>query len=233
MDGFSSTTCTGGCAPCASIEALVLRLRAGAAFGSLGSAGFRGFLVFFSGSGAFGSFGFGFGPGFLRGCPDAVRPRGAGDVAFAGVGVLTFAGPTPTPALLTRTVDVGVPSGECGGELRLPGEDASFASIAAENRKYSNPSNLPDCVSKWIGSIRKSVYKQQIHLAQVRGAGSASRRVAERWQSGLANSTPKVADGAVSRRSSRTPKSMCSRVPGRGRTQREPVARRGTRSFNP
>lgn len=147
-DGFSSTACRGGCAPCASIEALVLRLRTGAAFESLGSAGLRGFLVFFSGSGTFGSFGFGFGPGFLRGCPDAVRPRGAGDVAFAGVGVLTFAGPTPTPAVVTRTADVGVPSGECGGELRLPGEDASFASIAAENRGYSNPSNSPAGASK-------------------------------------------------------------------------------------
>lgn len=120
-------------------------MRAGAVLGSLGSAGLRGFLVFFSGSAVPASFDFGFGPGFLRGCPDAVRPRGAGDVAFAGVGVLTLAGPTPTPALDTRTVDVGVPSGECGGELRLPGEDASFASIAAENRKYLIPSRLPDC----------------------------------------------------------------------------------------
>lgn len=139
--GFSSTACT-GCVACASIEAFALLLRTGAAFGSLGSAGLRGFLVFFSGSGAFGSFGFGFGPGFLRGCPDAVRPRGAGDVADAGVGVPVFAGPTPTPVLETRTVDVGVPSGECGGELKLPGEDASFASMVAENRKSAVVSNL-------------------------------------------------------------------------------------------
>lgn len=142
--GFSSTICAGcaGCAP-ASKEALVLLLRAGAVFGSLGSAVFRGFLVFFSGSGAFGSFGFGFGPGFLRGCPDAVRPRGAGDVAFAGVGVLVFAGPTPTP-LETRAVDVGVPSGECGGELKLPGEDASFASMIAETRTVASCASSPN-----------------------------------------------------------------------------------------
>jgi hypothetical protein len=128
---------------CASRDALVLLFRAGTAFGSFGSAGFRGFLVFFSGSGTFGSFAFGFGPGFLRGCPDAVRPRGAGEVVFAGVGVLVFAGPTPPPALETRVVDVGVPSGECGGELRLPGEDASFASIDAEVRKYAKCANTP------------------------------------------------------------------------------------------
>ena len=88
---------------------------------------------------------FGLGPGFLRGCPDAVRPRGAGDVAFAGVGVLVFAVPTPTPLLETRVVDVGVPSGECGGELKLPGEDASFASMIAENREERNSRE----VAKW------------------------------------------------------------------------------------
>lgn len=144
--GFSSTTGS-GFTFCASSEALVLLFRAGPAFGSLGSAGLRGFLVFFSGSGALGSFGFGFGPGFLRGCPDAVRPRGAGDVVFAGVGVLVFAGPTPTPVLETRVADVGVPSGECGGELRLPGDDASFASIVAEVRKYVKRANTPDYVA--------------------------------------------------------------------------------------
>lgn len=83
------------------MEALALLLRTGAVLGSLGSAGLRGFLVFFSGSAVLGSFAFGFGPGFLRGCPDTVRPRGVGEVAFAWVGVLTFAGPTPTPALDT------------------------------------------------------------------------------------------------------------------------------------
>lgn len=89
----------------------------------------RGFLVFFSGSGALWSFAFGLGPGFLRGWPLAVKPRAcvAGD-AFAGVGVLV---PTPTPPADARTVEVGVPcSGECGGELRLPGEDASPTSMA-------------------------------------------------------------------------------------------------------
>jgi hypothetical protein len=126
--GFSSTTCAAGSA-CASSDAFVLLLRwTGAAFGSLGSAGFRGFRVFFStDSGALGSFAFGLGPGFLRGCPEAVRPRGAGD-PVAGVVVLV---PTPTPPAAVRMVDVGVPcSGECGGELRLPGEDASSTSIA-------------------------------------------------------------------------------------------------------
>lgn len=56
----------------------------------------------------------------------------AGD-AFAGVGVLV---PTPTPPAAARTVDVGVPcSGECGGELRLPGEDASPTSMAQNTRR--------------------------------------------------------------------------------------------------
>lgn len=125
--GFSSTTCGAGCA-CASSEALVLLLRwTGTALGSLGS-DLRGFRVFFSGSGTAGSFVFGLGPGFLRGSPRAVRPRGAGD-AFAGVGVLA---PTPTPPADARMFDAGVPcSGECGGELRLPGEDAS--SFIAQN----------------------------------------------------------------------------------------------------
>lgn len=131
--GFSSTTCAAGCA-CASSDAFVLLFRgAGAAFGSLGS-DLRGFLVFFSGSGALGSLAFGFGPGFLRGWPFAVRPRGAGD-AFAGVGVLV---PTPTPPAAARTVAVGVPSGECGGELRLPGEDASSA-MAPNTRSIQSP----------------------------------------------------------------------------------------------
>lgn len=94
----------------------------------------RGFLVFFSGSGAVASFAFGLGPGFFRGWPLAVKPRAcvAGD-AFAGVGVLV---PTPTPPAAARTVDVGVPcSGECGGELRLPGEDASPTSMAQNTRR--------------------------------------------------------------------------------------------------
>jgi hypothetical protein len=54
---------------------------------------FEAFSFFFSGSGTFGSFGFGFGPGFLRGCPDAVRPRGAGDVVFAGMWATVEEGP--------------------------------------------------------------------------------------------------------------------------------------------
>jgi hypothetical protein len=136
--GFSSTMTSGAGVVCASSDALVLLLRCtGCAFGSLDSAGLRGFLVFFSGSGTGTgtgtSFALGFGPGFLRGCPDAVSPRGAGDVAFAGVGVLTP--PTPTPPVDTRTVEDGVPcSGECGGELKLPGEDASFASMAQNTK---------------------------------------------------------------------------------------------------
>jgi hypothetical protein len=128
--GLSSTTTSGAGVTCASSDALVLLLRCtGCALTSRGSAGLRGFRAFFSGSGAFGSFCLGFGPGFLRGCPDAVSPRGAGDeVAFPWVGVL--APPTPTPPVDTRIVEFGVPcSGECGGELRLPGEDASLVSM--------------------------------------------------------------------------------------------------------
>jgi hypothetical protein len=108
---------------------LVLRLRVGATLGSFGSAGLRGFLVFFSGSGAVTSLIFGLGPGFLRGCPEAVSPRGAGEVVCAGV----LAAPTTPPTLEMRVVAFGVScSGECGGELRLPGEDVSFASMAAD-----------------------------------------------------------------------------------------------------
>jgi hypothetical protein len=154
--GFSSTTCAAGCA-CASSEAFVLLLRwAGAAFGSLGS-DLRGFRVFFSGSGAPGSFAFGFGPGFLRGRPLAVRPRGAGD-AVAGVGVLV---PTPTPPAGVRIVDVGVPcSGECGGELRLPGEDASSTSMAPNTKSMRSPERWQNASSargrqfKWTTEYR-------------------------------------------------------------------------------
>lgn len=39
--------------------------------------------------------------------------------------------------------------------------------------------------------------------------------MADCWQGGLASSTPKVADGAVSQQLSRTPKSKCGRVPSR------------------
>jgi hypothetical protein len=133
--GRSSTTTSGAGAACASSDALVLLLRCtGCALTSRGSAGLRGFRGFLSGSGALGSFCLGLGPGFLRGCPDAVSPRGAGDeVALLCVGVL--APPTPTPAVDTRMVELGVPcSGECGGELRLPGEDASLASMATNTR---------------------------------------------------------------------------------------------------
>jgi hypothetical protein len=137
--GFSSTTSGAGVA-CASSDAFVRLLRCtGCAFGSLGSVGLRGFLAFFSGSGRIASFPLGFGPGFLRGCPDAVRPRSAGDVACAGVGVL--APPTPTPD--TRMVEFGVPcSGECGGELKLPGEE-SLASMA-EKTESTQPRNTVD-----------------------------------------------------------------------------------------
>jgi hypothetical protein len=141
--GFSSTTCGAGESR-ASSDAFVRLLRcAGWAFGSLGSAGLRGFLAFFSGSGIPESFGLGFGPGFFRGCPDAVSPRGAGDDPFAGVGVL--APPTPTPPVDTRIVEFGVPcSGEFGAELREPGEDASFASIAPENQNHTGSRTPPN-----------------------------------------------------------------------------------------
>lgn len=228
--GFSSTTWA-GCTPCASIDAFVLLLRTGAAFGSFGSAGLRGFLVFFSGSGTLGSFGFGFGPGFLRGCPDAVRPRGAGDVADAGVGVLVFAGPTPTPVLETRAVDVGVPSGECGGELRLPGEDASFSMIV-EHRKSAGISNSAGCPEVIYNSMLIFCIERQVRRTQIRGAGSASSCVADRWLSG-GNSTPRVVDGVYRNSRREHQKSMCGRVPGRREAEKEPVARRGTRSFNP
>jgi hypothetical protein len=67
-----------------------------------------------------------------------VSPRGAGDdVAFPGVGVL--APPTPTPPVDTRIVELGVPcSGECGGELKLPGEDASLASMTRNTEDQPN-----------------------------------------------------------------------------------------------
>lgn len=100
----------------------------------------------------------------MRGCPDAVRPRGAGDVV-AGVGVLVFAGPTPTPELETRTVDVGVPSGECGGELKLPGEDASFASIAAEIQEYANRARRPGCATEIHQFDTKNLYTKTDNLA--------------------------------------------------------------------
>jgi hypothetical protein len=147
MGGFSSAT-SGADIVCASSDALVRLLRCtGWTLGSLGSAGLRGFLVFFSFSFSFSgsgtmitSFPFGFGPGFLRGCPDAVS-RVAGEVAFAGVGVLRC--PTPTPPAETRMVEDGVPcSGECGGELKLPGEDASFASIVVYTETSKNQSVL-------------------------------------------------------------------------------------------
>ena len=107
---------------------MVLLLRCtGAALTSLGSAGFRDFLGFFSRSKTTASFSLGFGPGFLRGCPDAVSPRGAGDVPAP------TAPPAPAEA---RTAEFGVPcSGEWGGELRLPGEDASLTSMASAGRE--------------------------------------------------------------------------------------------------
>lgn len=107
--GFSSTGAGG--VLCASSDAFVLLLRgAGADDGSLGSAGLRGFLGFFS-STTFGSLGFGFGPGFLRTVPAAVSLGVVVD--DAGVGVLAFAA-TPTPLLPTRIVVLfGVP---CSGE---------------------------------------------------------------------------------------------------------------------
>lgn len=83
-----------------SVDALVRLLRgAGSAFGSLGSAGFLGLRGFFSG--ALGSFGFGLGPGFLRGAPEAVS-RG------------------PAAPVFSLT---GGSSGERGGGLRLPVDD--------------------------------------------------------------------------------------------------------------
>lgn len=145
--GFSSTACGAG-EGCASSDAFVRLLRcAGWALGSFGSAGLRGFLVFLSGSGTVASFGFGFGPGFFRGCPEAVNPRGAGDDPLAWVGVL--APPTPTPPVETRIVELGVPcSGELGAELKEPGEEASFASIAPEHRNYAVPKLLQTCAGE-------------------------------------------------------------------------------------
>jgi hypothetical protein len=67
---------------------------AGAALGSLGSTALRDFLGFFS-STTIVSFGFGFGPGFLRGWPAAVNLGVV--VVELGVGVLVFATPTSTP----------------------------------------------------------------------------------------------------------------------------------------
>lgn len=95
----------------------------GSAAISLGSAVLRGFLGFFSG--AFGSFGFGLGPGFLRGRPAAVN-LGVVVVEVVGVGELVFA----TPTLLLRARIVGVElllpcSGELGAELRLPLDEAT------------------------------------------------------------------------------------------------------------
>lgn len=87
---------TGEGAACASRDVLVLLLRcATVVLVSFGSAGLRVFLDFFSGSSTFGSFVLGFGPGFLRGTPEAVSL----DVADAGVDVLVFT-PAPTPGVL-------------------------------------------------------------------------------------------------------------------------------------
>ena len=115
--GFSSAD---GGAGWGSNDALPLFLRgAGAALGSFGSAGLRVRFVFFSS--AFGSFGFGFGPGFLRGWPEAVS---LGVVVVVVVDDVA----TPTPpagcGVTTRFAEwFGVPcSGEWGGELRLSGE---------------------------------------------------------------------------------------------------------------
>jgi hypothetical protein len=55
-------------------------------------------------------------------------------VVCAGV----LAAPTTPPTLETRVVEFGAScSGECGGELRLPGEDVSFASMAADGGELS------------------------------------------------------------------------------------------------
>lgn len=208
--GFSSAISGAGVA-CASIDALVRLLRCTgctlASLDSLDSAGLRGFLGFFSGSGAFGSFGLGFGPGFLRGWPDAVRPLGAGDV-FAGVGVLA----PPTPG--TRIVEFGVPcSGECGGELRLPGEDASLASMAG-TPKWPVPKTL-----QHAGPL----YTEVESCVKTRDMSNAIRAQIAR----MLGFAPNVALGALqtqlqklrvasSARELRTPKSACGRWTGPG-----------------
>lgn len=158
----------------------------GAAFGSLGSL-LRGFLVFFSGSGALWSFAFGLGPGFLRGWPLAVKPRAcvAGD-AFAGVGVLV---PTPTPPADARTVEVGVPcSGECGGELRLPGEDASPTSMA-RNRARVQRTEETRREGRWPCL---SLATQNADRRLCRAEGVERGEVEAR--AGVQNSTPKMGE---------------------------------------
>lgn len=215
IGGFSSTSggagwgggCGGGCAcgcdcacDCASSEAFVLLLRGtGTMLGSLGS-DLRGFRVFFSGSRAVGSLAFGFGPGFFRGWPLAVRPRAcvAGD-AFAGVGVLV---PTPTPPADARTVDVGVPcSGECGGELRLPGEDAPSTSMARHRQEDAARENKKTRARRGAGRVegfRGLGGGKRLCRAEERGAARRGERpvVLAGWLAGCAgggcaDSTPK------------------------------------------
>jgi hypothetical protein len=100
-------------AACASMDALVRLLRGGGSTdGSLGSAGLRGFLGFFSG--AFGSLGLGLGPGFLRTVPAAVN-LGVVVVDAAGVGELVLPEPA-TPTLLLRTRIVELFPLFCSGE---------------------------------------------------------------------------------------------------------------------
>jgi hypothetical protein len=201
VGGFSSAACGDGEA-WASSEAFVLLLRCtGCALVSLGSAGLRGFRAFFSSGAAVPSLALGFGPdaalawfpcvftvglpGFLRGCPDAVR-RGAGEDPFAGVGVLT---PTTPPD--TRIVAFGVPcSGECGGELKLPGEEASFASMAKEDRICAESTA---CTMRQVLYVRKSREKISRRVELVRA--QVVQLCAVRSMPGCAdvNSTPKVA----------------------------------------
>lgn len=51
--------------------------------------------------------------------------------------MLALAAPTPTPPADARTLVLGVLpwSGECGGELKLPGEEASSPSMAGGTRE--------------------------------------------------------------------------------------------------
>ena len=232
--GFSSTT-SGTGVVCASSEALVRLLRCtGCAFGSLGSACLRDFLGFFSGSCAFASLGLGFGPGFLRGCPDAVRPRGAGDVAFAGVGVL--APPTPTPPAETRIVELGVPcSGECGGLLRLPGDDASFASMAENTKDTKSPTRYSDARWAPYTTGARLVYtSKKCRMQSGRSRRQRTRRVCGRLLAERVLQTQHhKASIPTNATAWRTPKSARSRLPGPRVTWRESDAPTGTPRFAP
>lgn len=199
--GFSSIACGvgGACDACDSSDALgPLLLRVGgSADGSLGSAGLRGFLGFFSTT-ALGSLGFGFGPGFLRGFPAAVNLG----VVCCGAGV----GVAATPTLPSGPRIVGVfplfCSGECGGELRLPGDDAtSTDSIAARREKIpETPTQQRRCRASRKTTSRKIVNKPKgVYQGYRRAVVCSLPREVEAacW---LVDSTPEMAADGPPRR---------------------------------